>query len=156
MTWARQVGALTDREVLIAGAVAYWAEGTKAKPWRPEEHVSFTNSDPDMIRLFLRFLALLEIGPERLRFRVSIHETADAEEATSWWADVVGIAAGEFQRATLKRNVPATNRKNVGSDYHGCLVVRVLNGAALYRRIEGIWWAVAEHASNLGSQSRVV
>ena len=31
---AAQVGELTDREVLIAGATAYWCEGAKSKPHR--------------------------------------------------------------------------------------------------------------------------
>jgi hypothetical protein len=31
---AAEVGALSDREVLIAGAVAYWCEGVKNKPHR--------------------------------------------------------------------------------------------------------------------------
>ena len=30
--WATEIGELTDRELLIAGAVAYWAEGAKANP----------------------------------------------------------------------------------------------------------------------------
>jgi hypothetical protein len=62
-----------------------------------------------------------------------------------------------LQRSTLKRHQPATNRKNVGADYHGCLVVSVLRSAALYRQIEGIWFAVRDAAGDsLGRQSRFV
>lgn len=28
----RQIGQLTDREIRIAGAIAYWCEGAKLKP----------------------------------------------------------------------------------------------------------------------------
>jgi hypothetical protein len=52
----REIGQLTDREVLMAGAVAYWCEGTKSKPWRNDERVVFTNSDPRLVRMFQRFL----------------------------------------------------------------------------------------------------
>ena len=34
---AAQVGDLTDREILIAGAIAYWCEGAKSKPYRKIE-----------------------------------------------------------------------------------------------------------------------
>src|SRR5690349_4736331 len=34
-TAAAEIGKLTDREILIAGAIAYWCEGTKSKPYRP-------------------------------------------------------------------------------------------------------------------------
>lgn len=44
---------LTDRERFVAGVVAYWAEGAKAKPWCVSRSVSFMNSDPCLIRLFL-------------------------------------------------------------------------------------------------------
>src|ERR1700722_1055706 len=53
-----QIGAMSDREVLIAGAVAYWCEGTKSKPYAPRDRVTFINSDPHLITFFLRFLAV--------------------------------------------------------------------------------------------------
>ena len=62
-----------------------------------------------------------------------------------------------LQRSTLKRHQVATNRKKVGADYHGCLVISVLRSAALYRQIEGIWFAVRDAASDsLVARSRFV
>ena len=55
-TAAPQIGALTNRELIIVGAIAYWCEGSKNKPGPWNDHVAFTNSDPALIRLFLRFL----------------------------------------------------------------------------------------------------
>jgi hypothetical protein len=146
LAWANEIGELTDRELLIAGAVAYWAEGAKSKPWRLSESIGFINSDPDMIRLFVAWLDLLGIERERLRLRVSIHESADVPAAEAFWADVAGVPADMFSRATIKRHQPKTVRKNTGDIYHGCLVIRVLGSASLYRKTEGIWWAVARSA----------
>jgi hypothetical protein len=57
----------------------------------------------------------------------------------------------------LKRHRVRTNRKNVGADYHGCLVISVLRSAVLYRQVEGIWFAVRDSAGDsLGRQSRFV
>ena len=53
---AGQIGVLSKREILIAGAIAYWCEGAKSKPHRRQERVVFVNSDPALIRFFLRFL----------------------------------------------------------------------------------------------------
>ena len=151
------VGKLSERELVIAGAVAYWAEGTKSKPWRRAETVTFINSAADMIRLLLAFLRLMNVTDDRLRLRVSIHESADEEQARIFWAQVAGVPAGSLQRSTLKRHRVRTNRKNVGADYHGCLVIRVLRSAALYRQVEGVWFAVREAASDsLSAPSRVV
>lgn len=151
------IGDLSDRELLIAGAVAYWAEGTKRKAWRPIDRVVFVNSDIDMIRLFLSFLRMLGVDQERIRLRLSIHVTADIAAATSFWSAGLGVPSTSFQRPTLKRHAVSPGRRNVAEGYHGCLVVGVLRSATENRRIEGIWSAVAAAtSSSLDAQSRVV
>jgi transcriptional regulator with XRE-family HTH domain len=138
---ASQIGVLSKREILIAGAIAYWCEGTKSKPHRRQECVVFINSDPGLIKFFLLFLFEAGVEPTRLRFRVHIHETADVSAAEQFWRDVTAADPAQFQRTTLKTHNPRTIRKNVGADYHGCLIVKVRQSADLYRRIEG--WARA-------------
>lgn len=135
----RQIGQLAERDVLLAGALAYWCEGEKAKPWRKVERVQFINSDPGLILLFLRFLAVATVERERVRLRVHIHERADVPAAEAYWSDLTGFPATSFYRSTLKKHNPKTVRKNVNDDYNGCLVVTVLQSAELYRKIEG--WA---------------
>lgn len=138
---ASQIGPLTDREVLIAGAIAYWCEGGKSKPHTRSDRVVFINSDPALIRFFLRFLDVAGAPRASLRFRVYIHEKADVEAAQSFWQDVTGATADQFATPTLKRHNPVTVRKNVGDTYHGCLRIDVSQSADLYRKIEG--WATA-------------
>lgn len=72
---AAEIGELTPREILIAGAVAYWCEGAKSKPHRQQYCVAFMNSDPGLIRLFLRFLDIADIPRSDLVFTVCIHES---------------------------------------------------------------------------------
>jgi hypothetical protein len=134
-----EIGAMTDREILIAGAVAYWCEGAKSKPHRHVERVSFINSDPGLIGFFLRFLDTAEIPRDDLIFRVHIHETADVEAAQRFWLGLTGAQPSQFRRPVLKRHNPKTVRKNVGEGYHGCLRIDVRRSGDLYRRIEG--WA---------------
>jgi predicted transcriptional regulator len=83
---ATQIGRLSDREVLIAGAIAYWCEGAKNKPYRRSDRVVFMNSDPALIGLFVRFLDVAGIPRERLIYQVQIHETADVDTAQSFLA----------------------------------------------------------------------
>ena len=72
---------MSEGDLFIAGVVAYAAEGTKKKPWQTSRPVGFTNSDPRMIRLFLRWLSLMGIDRSSLSFRVSIHRGADVASA---------------------------------------------------------------------------
>ncbi|MDX6761045.1 hypothetical protein SIN09_16820 [Streptomyces sp. F8] len=141
-----EIGALSDRDLFIAGVALYWAEGAKSKPHRRDETVTFINSDPGVIRVYLAWLKLMDIPGERLKFRVMIHESADVEGAEQYWADFVGVERSRLQRTTLKKHNPRTVRKNTGAEYRGCLVVRVAAGCELYRRIEGAWCGIVGSA----------
>jgi hypothetical protein len=136
---AQEIGAMTSRELFMTGVALYWAEGAKDKPYARRENVQFVNSDPGVIQIFMAWLDLLGVEPERLRYRVMIHATGDVEGAKQYWADLVGVDASAFQRTTIKKHNPRTIRKNVGENYRGCLVISVRQCADLYRRIEG-WW----------------
>ena len=149
---AAQVGQLNDREILIAGAIAYWCEGVKNKPYRRSDRVTFMNSDPMLIRFFLSFLNAAGVGFDRLIFRVYIHEQADAEAAQQFWLDVTQAHRDQFRGPTLKRHNPKTVRKNTGTGYHGCLRIDVRRSSGLYQQIEG--WATAAMSAEKTTSTR--
>ncbi|OAH14127.1 hypothetical protein STSP_25770 [Streptomyces jeddahensis] len=145
---------MTDRELFIAGVALYWAEGAKDKPYRRRENLQFINSDPNVIRLYLRWLDLLGVAPDRRAFRVSIHDSADASEAEKYWAEIAGADASTFQKTTLKKHNPKTTRKNTADDYHGCLTIYVSQSAELYRRMEGAWYGIVGAATATDLENR--
>ncbi|MFI0934749.1 hypothetical protein ACH4RG_23890 [Streptomyces sp. NPDC021019] len=151
---AGEVGEMTDRELFLLGVALYWAEGSKSKPYRTQERVTFVNSDPGMIEVFLAWLRLLGVPQERLRFHIHIHETADITAAERYWITLTGAAPSAFGKTSLKRHSPKTNRKNIGDNYRGCLSVRVLKGADLYRRIEGSWCGIVGAAKRADQENR--
>ncbi len=107
-----EIGTLSPRELFLLGVGLYWAEGSKAKPHRPQERVTFVNSDPHMIEVFLAWLRLLGVRPDHLRFHVHIHETADVPAAEQFWQAPTGADASAFGKTSLKKHSPRTNRKN--------------------------------------------
>ena len=131
------IGPLAERDVLIVGAIAYWCEGTKSKPYRRSGRVIFINSDPRLVHFYLRFLRAAGVADDQLSFRLSIHESADIGAAQEFWLRVTGAKATQFHRPNLKRHNPRTVRLNTGDDYHGCLRIEVLRSGDLYERIEG-------------------
>ena len=48
----KDIGNLNKRELFLVGAALYWAEGFKK-----DNQAGFASSDPDMIRLFLSWMA---------------------------------------------------------------------------------------------------
>ncbi|GHE89069.1 hypothetical protein GCM10018785_65380 [Streptomyces longispororuber] len=149
-----EIGGLTDREVFLAGVVLYWAEGTKDKTYSRRERLAFINSDPNVIAFYLRWLDALGVERERLRFRVSIHESADVTGAEAYWAELVGVEPSTFQKATIKRHNPKTSRKNTSEAYRGCLIVITLRSADLYRRMEGSWYGIVGAATAADLRNR--
>ncbi|SDC99850.1 hypothetical protein [Streptomyces prasinopilosus] len=149
-----EVGTLTDRELFVLGVGLYWAEGAKSKPYSRRERITFVNSDPDMITVFLAWLDLLEADSADFRFAVQIHETADVAAAERFWADHVGISTTDLMKTTLKKHNPRTNRKNTADEYHGCLRIDVRKGADLYRRIEGWWCGIVGAAREADLRNR--
>ncbi len=49
---AHDLQGLTKREILVAGLFLYWGEGGKTSPYT----ISLTNTDPGMIRFYLKWL----------------------------------------------------------------------------------------------------
>jgi transcriptional regulator with XRE-family HTH domain len=150
----QSIGDLSARELFLVGVGLYWAEGSKDKPYDRRENVTFVNSDPGMIQVYLAWLDLLGVERDRLRFNVMIHENADVAGAEQYWADLVGADRSAFNKTSLKKHNPKTVRKNVGESYRGCLVIKVLKGAALYRRIEGCWYGIVESAREADHRNR--
>lgn len=111
------VGELSARELFPVGVGLYWAEGGKDKPVRPPRE-------------------------RRLRQQRPQHdENADAAGAEEFWAELVR-ADRAFNKTTLKGHNPKTVRKNAGDSSRGCLAIKVLKSADLYRRIEGSWYGI--------------
>ena len=107
----QQVGTISEREILIAGAIAYWCEGAKSKPHRRTDRVDFINSDAAMIEFFVRFPDSAGISRDRLIFRVSIHENGDVPGAQRFWLDVTQAAVSQFRQPQIKRHNPRTEQE---------------------------------------------
>ncbi|MDF6042918.1 hypothetical protein LRD69_12265 [Streptomyces sp. JH14] len=136
------VGELSDRELFLAGVTLYWAEGAKDKTYSRRESLQFINSDPNVIKLYLRWLDLLEVARDRMHMRVSIHESADIPGAERFWAELAGIPTSALKKTTLKKHNPKTTRKNTTERYRGCLIIYVTKSADIYRRVEGAWYGI--------------
>lgn len=160
---ARCVGHLTREQLHLMAVVAYWCEGSRSKPYAVREQVTFINSDPGLIRLWLAFLDDVGFPHDQRRFSIAIHESADVEAAVRSWSDDTGVPVALFGRPTLKQHNPKTVRLNTGEGYRGCMIVRLRGCVDLYRQIAGTWAGImgvlpppSECPEAVAVQSRVV
>ena len=119
------------------GAVLYWGEGAKTKPWAPSRLVAFTNMEIESLLVFRQWLlryagvTLMDIG-----YDLYIHPDADINRARSHWARVLQIEDCAI-KTYLKRPNPSTRRGRIGNVYYGTMRLRVRRSTMLLHRIEG-------------------
>lgn len=81
--------------LFIAGLCLYWGEGDK----RTRHQVRITNTDPGIIRLFLRFLNVYSnILQERVWIALIIYKDLDIETCETFWQKETGLTASHFQK----------------------------------------------------------
>ena len=96
----------------VMGCMLFWAEGSKSR-----NSVKFTNSDPDMLRLFVRFLReCYAVEDEQLTFAVNVHlgNGLSLAEVEGYWLDLLELPAGSLRTASVNRASRASRwRRNV-------------------------------------------
>lgn len=91
---------LNKRDLLLIGTALYWAEGTKAIN-KTSPAFSFSNSDPKMIRVCMRFIReVLCVEEKDIGGGIHVYPTIDLVAARKFWSAVIGIPANKFYIVT--------------------------------------------------------
>lgn len=130
-----QIGRLSPRDLLIAGAALYWAEGYR----KGDGEFGFTNSDPTMIKLILRWLKdVWNISEDNIHLRICINNShrERIRSIQKFWSTVTGLTASHFSKPTL---INVSNKKNYlnSERYFGTLRIKVRKSTNLKRKILG-------------------
>ena len=136
----KDIGNISQKELWLMGVMLYWAEGHKEKEYRPGSGAQFTNSDPQMIKLFLIWLdKICGIKANEITFSIYIHENSknNTESVKKYWADITGFKKDNFSQFYFKKSNIKTLRKNIGDSYFGVLRVKVKASSVLQRKIAG-------------------
>lgn len=96
LAWGRdRIGPMSDDAFLAAGTALYAGEGSKT-----DGMVTFSNSDPRMMRVFCTWLRrFFVIDESRLRLRLYLHQGLDLDAATTFWCDVTDIPVSQVGKA---------------------------------------------------------
>lgn len=134
-----EIGSISNRELWLIGTALYWAEGSKQYDHSPSMGVIFNNSDSRMAKVFLKWLAQMNVPASATCFELYVHETRKSEVFAfkCWWAKELGISARQLDRVYFKKGNPKTNRKNIADLYHGLIRIKVNSSTVLNRKING-------------------
>jgi len=135
-----EIGNLSKNDLMLIGVSLHWAEGSKQKENDPSKEVVFSNSDPRMIKIYLKWLnECLGIHPGEIVFEIYIHEThkKSIAELASYWSKVTEFPILKFSKVYFKKNKVHSFRKNRGLNYSGVLRISVRKSTDLNRKIMG-------------------
>lgn len=90
---------IAQQTLKIAGIMLYWAEGTLKG-----NTVDLANSDPRMIRLFLKFLReICGVDERRLRIYLYAHSYADVGRLKSYWHAITQVPLCQFTKPYVRK-----------------------------------------------------
>jgi len=132
----REIGSLDRRDLFISGIAMYWSEGYT---YSGGEQVGFTNSDPKMILLILRwFKEICQVPDDRFSLQVKINKVHKnrVQKVESYWSKLTGISLNQFNKTVFIKAKSKKIYPNHNSHY-GTLRITVRRGTQLRRKING-------------------
>jgi predicted transcriptional regulator len=100
-TGIKMINKLNKREFFLTGVALYWAEGFKK-----DSRLGFANSDPKMVKFFLKWLTRscgVPTGNIRLRVGLNISHKNRVEEVENYWTKQTGIPLSQFQKPFFQK-----------------------------------------------------
>ena len=134
----KEISRIGKRDLWLIGTALYWAEGSKEK--LKATPLDFGNSDPVMIKLFLKWIKkIMKVPNKDIRLSIYLHENnrKRKREVQKYWSQVTGFPITHLQNIIWKKHNIKTNRKNVGKLYFGLLRITVFKSTNLNRKISG-------------------
>lgn len=95
---ASDIRKLNKREFLIAGLFLYWGEGAKTQL----ATTALSNTDPAMIRFFIRWLELLGVQRNRLKVYVHLYSDMDVRKELHYWSKSLDMPMCSFRKPYIK------------------------------------------------------
>lgn len=121
---------ISEKELLLIGAVLYWGEGAKSE--RSSLSLNFSNSDPLMISVYMRFIReILKIPEEKIRAGIHIYPSISSDEAKKFWSKTTKLPEDRFYIINQISRA-SRNKRPFNILPHGTLAIKVNNRKQFY------------------------
>jgi len=120
-----------DNAKLLA-TILYYCEGSR---YPLANYVCFTNSDPDIIKLFIKLFRLgFKLDGSKFRVHLQLHSTHNEAQIRKYWSQLLKIDEKQFYKSTITSPTNRMKRHN----YKGTCSIRYYDFRILHE-IFGIW-----------------
>ncbi len=131
---------LISKKLFLIGIALYWAEGYKKGAYESKwKSVDFANSDPEMIKVMMRFFReICKVKDEKIKLQIIAHKNIRKKKAISFWKNITGIPEQQFFKITKPTNNKNNNTRKRKSNTlpYGTVHIRI-NDVKLFFRIIG-------------------
>ena len=126
-----QIKSISKKELTLIGAALYWGEGTKSE--RGSVSICFSNSDPVMISVFMRFIReILKIPEDKIRAGIHIYPSISTDKAKKFWAQITKLPENRFY---IIRQISraSQNKRPFNILPYGTAVIKINNRQQFYK-----------------------
>jgi len=94
-----------DENLKVASIMLYWGEGVNLNSLNGSAIVDFSNSNPRMIKLFLKFLRqICGVDEKRLRVLLYCYADQDVEALKKYWYKETNIPLTQFTKPYVRKD----------------------------------------------------
>lgn len=137
---------LSKKEILIIGATLYWAEGKKSE--RSALSLTFSNSDPYMVNVYMRFIReILKIPEERIRAGIHIYPSLVSSQCKNFWSEITKLPENRFYIVTQVSRA-SQNKRPFNILPYGTIAIKV-NSRIQFYKVKGMIQGIISKASIL-------
>lgn len=99
-----------DQKLKAAGIFLYWGEGAQLQG--KNSGVDFANNNPEMIKVFLKFLRrICGINESRLRVFMYCYTDQNIENLLKYWHNITSIPLHQFTKPYVRKDFQQNGRK---------------------------------------------
>ena len=148
-TARRQIAVPSKENLWFMGLALYWAEGYKRAQTRngrelTSHAVSLTNSDPGIVKLFLRFIReVCQVPDGKIGADVRIYQHQNTAETVNFWSRLTKINKSKFGKVYYGVSKSSLGKRPYNRLPFGTIQIRV-NSTQLFHQIMGWIKGLAE------------
>jgi len=127
----KDIKKLSKHDLLLLGASLYWAEGYKRPivkngQKRSYHSISFSNSDPSIIKIFIEFLKkILYIPNNKIKANVRIFKHLNEKQVLKYWKKITGLPDENFHKTYYGVSKSSQGKKPFNRLPNGMIQIRV-------------------------------
>jgi hypothetical protein len=135
------INSISKNELLLIGTSLYWAEGTKSEKINPA--LNFSNSDPLMVSVYMKFLReILKIPEIKIRAGIHIYPSIPENKARKFWSSITKLPEDRFYIITQISRA-SQGKRPFNTLPYGTIAIKINNRIQFYK-IKGMIKGIVE------------